>query len=348
MPKVLIAAGGTGGHLIPAQQLAELLLQKYPCEVLFAGFKLETSPYFNRSRFPFREVASAPLNRNPLPLGRGFLDALRLIRRENPAVVAGFGSYHTAPILLAAAVLRKKIVLYEANRVMGKVTRLFAPFAEAVAIQLPLVGHKRKNTVFVPLFPWIVQEANRDAARLEFGLESNRQTILVFGGSQGAQFLNETIPEVLKGRSDVQVIHLSGNEASAEEVRKRYKEAQVHAAVKGFESNMALAYAASDFAICRSGAGTTAELIRHKLPALLIPYPFAAEDHQRHNAEFLESLAVASCLLQKNATVKAIEERLCTLDWNGMRLAFGAKKEQDDVPIEALVAKVGGFGLCIT
>lgn len=344
--KVLIAAGGSGGHLLPAQQLAELLQKNHAAQIVFAGYKLDKTPFFRRDSFRFHEVCSAPIGRNPFHflrmMGRGFWSALEMIRKEKPDLVVGFGSYHTVPVLLAAALTGKKIVLYEANRIMGKVNRLFSPFAKAIAIQLPL---QHKKAVAVPLFPWIqnLDLPEKDEARKAYGLESDRFTVLVFGGSQGASFLNETMPSALS--KDTQVIHLAGSEEAAATVRERYRAAGIRAAVKGYESNMALAYSVSDLAVCRSGAGTTAELIRHQLPAFLIPYPFAAEDHQTVNARYLESLGGARWMAQSEATAEKIRKEIGSLDLATMRLALAKQKEQHSAPtdFDQLVAQCGGW-----
>lgn len=294
--KILIAAGGTGGHLLPAQQLAELIGSK--ADILFAGHKLGDSPYFQREQFRFVDVISAPIQKRFAFLRaffKGFVQAVRMIRKEKPDVVVGFGSYHTVPVLFASVILRKKIVLYEANRTMGKVTSLFAPFSKYLAAQFPLTD--RKNFTLVPLFPWIHKLApSKTSARKAYGLDPDLFTILVFGGSQGAKFLNELIPQAIEklGRP-VQVIHFGLEENPY----------SVQAVVKLYELDMAKAYAAADFVIGRSGAGTVSELIRYCVPSLLIPYPFAY-GHQQDNGEYLESLGGAFMLLQKEVTTEKV------------------------------------------
>lgn len=332
--KVLIAAGGTGGHLLPAQQLAEIL-QKQGAEIVFAGYKLTSSPYFRREQFRFQEIVSASLQEKRSVFAksffRGFLRAVWFLLRERPKVVIGFGSYHAAPVLLAAALFGKKIVLYEPNQVMGKVNRLFAPFAKRIAVQFPF----RSSDKFVPIrfFPWLRSKAPEKAAACrEFGLDPHRPIALVFGGSQGAAFLNDAVPEM--ALPNTQIIHLAGSEEAAQRVRQRYFEKGTTAVVKAFESNMPMAYAAADFAICRSGAGTLAELIRFHVPALLIPYPFATDDHQRHNAEFLTKLGGAIMQLQKEATPEILLKQVQKANWAAMKLALRTFEEQNRNRIE--------------
>jgi UDP-N-acetylglucosamine--N-acetylmuramyl-(pentapeptide) pyrophosphoryl-undecaprenol N-acetylglucosamine transferase len=313
--KIIIAAGGSGGHLLPAQQLA-LELQT-EAEIVFAGHRLASSPFFRRDLFSFRSIPAAPLKRSPRGLFEfikamvlGLYESIRLIKSFQPDIVVGFGSFHAFPLLLAAFLMRRKIVLFEANCLLGKVNRLFAFDAKIVAAQFLLKNNPR-NVSYVPLLPWsrqsILMEKNR--AREELGLDRERMTFLVFGGSQGAAFLNRSIPACLP--ANAQVIHLAGNDEAASEVAERYREAAVLAVVKGFESNMPSLYAAADFVICRSGAGTVAELIRYSLPALLIPFPFATDDHQRMNAEFLaKNIRGAAMLLEKTASPRLIEQAI--------------------------------------
>ncbi len=342
MLKVVIATGGTGGHLFPAQQLAELLGE---AEVHFAGHKLTSTPFFQR-KAPFHEIASTgSLKKWPLLL-KGLWQSLVLLSRLKPDVVVGFGSFHSFPTLLAAVILRKKIVLFEANCSLGKVNRFFAPFAEKVAFQFPILHPK---AVYVPLLPWVGKKErsktySHDLYRewlknREFGQEapqifvpergavfentarsegqkcgakptppkpdssttSGIFTILVFGGSQGAAFINQTFCQAAKLLSfPFQVIHLTGKEA----IEIKY---DAPAIVKPFEEEMAAAYEAADLVVCRCGAGTTAELIRFTKPSIVIPYPYA-HDHQRKNGEFLKE--GTRLLLQKEATAKRLAEEI--------------------------------------
>lgn len=293
MRKILIATGGTGGHLFPAHQLAEELSD---CEVLFAGYKLSTSPFFNR-KFPFVEIASSSSLKNPFALIKGVWQSLKLMLKFSPDVVVGLGSFHSFPILFAAIFLRKKIVLFELNCSLGKVNRFFAPFAKKIAFQFP-IPHKR--AVYVPLLPWKVLRKKGEKR------EEKVRTILVFGGSQGASFLNETFFEAAKLlKFSFQVIHLTG--------KKEELNYLVPAIVKPFESDMPSIYEKVDFAVCRCGASTTAELIRYNIPAVVIPYPYA-HNHQRKNGEFLGS--GVRLLDQKDASVKRLAEEIEALNAN--------------------------------
>lgn len=269
MGKVLIGVGGTGGHLFPAKQLSEKLVDD---DVLFAGHKLEKSPFFDKNH-PFVEIISTGSLKKIHLLLKGIYQSIRLIIRFKPDVVVGFGSFHSFPVLFAAALLRKKIVLFEANCSLGRANRFFAPLANKIAFQFPI---KHKKAAYVPLLPWI---ANKKSSK-KYEKDPDRLTILVFGGSQGARFLNETFPKVASLLTfPFQVIHLTGKDDS----NVKYS---VPSVVMEFESDMEAAYRVADIVVCRSGASTTAELIRYQKPALIVPYPYAY-DHQRKNGEFL-------------------------------------------------------------
>lgn len=315
--KILIAVGGSGGHLLPAQQLAGEL--KSEAEILFAGHRLESSTFFKQETFAFRSIAAAPLRYSFRGIwnflkfnGQGICQSIGLIRRFRPDLVVGFGSFHSFPVLAAAWLMGCKIALFEANCLLGKVNRLFSFTARTVFAQFSL-KKAPAHLKLVPLLPWKpLGDAEKRSVRVELGLDPEKPTFLVFGGSQGASFLNQAIPPVLPLHA--QAIHLTGKEAFVVEVKERYEKAGMTAWVKGFEPAMHRLYAAADFAICRSGAGTAAELIRHEIPALLIPFPLAADDHQRINAEFLERhVGGAKLLVEEWAHPKALSEAISGL-----------------------------------
>jgi UDP-N-acetylglucosamine--N-acetylmuramyl-(pentapeptide) pyrophosphoryl-undecaprenol N-acetylglucosamine transferase len=187
-----------------------------------------------------------------------------------------------------------------------------------VAFQFPvsLSFATPSKAVLVPLLPWKsldTESIQPTEARKRYGLDPCLQTILVFGGSQGASFLNGAIPGALKHfKEPFQVIHFTGSEEN--NVGAMYARFGIAARVQAFEKEMSYAYRAADLAICRSGAGTVAELIRFSVPALLIPYPFATGDHQRKNGDFLAStVGGGRLLLQIEATEEKIAAELQAL-----------------------------------
>ncbi len=313
--KIVIAAGGTGGHLLPAQQLALLLEQE--AEILFAGHGLERSPFFQRNRFPFHPIDAAPLRFSLKALlrfasvsCRSIGQSISLLHSFRPDLVIGFGSFHAFPVLAAAALLRKKIALFEANCQLGKVNRLFSPFAHLLAAQFPF----SKKAELVPLLPWKERRApwERKAALEKYKLDPDKKTCLVFGGSQGALFLNRIAPLIL--HDSMQAIHLAGKEERVEEVKDAYAKRGLIAAVKAYEEEMESAYAAADVAFCRSGASTVAELIAHQVPALMVPYPFSTDGHQIANGRFLAKIVGGGIMaLECEATPEVLSAQLKAL-----------------------------------
>lgn len=293
--RILIAAGGSGGHLFPAQKLAELFPE---AQIHFAGHRLADSPFFRREQFSFSSIESCSIDR-PVSflrtLWKSTPAALRPLRRWAPDVVVGFGSYHTIPVLLAAVILRKPIVLYEANASLGRVNGLFAPFARAVASPFPKLPCKQ--AVQIAFFPWIQEGFSPVEAQVRSREE--RPVCLVFGGSQGASFLNEHFWKIAQ-LAHLQVIHCTGSESTVAIVQEQYAKVGVPALVKAFESQMERVYAEVDCAVCRAGSGTVGELIHYRVPALLIPYPYAA-GHQQKNAEFFAGIGGGRWLKQNDA-----------------------------------------------
>jgi len=315
---IVIAAGGTGGHVFPAQALANHLLKKDPSyRIVFMGKGLDTNKFFDRITFTYERVDSASLSyKSPLKgfaaIFGGTIDAYRFLRKFRPSAVVGFGSFHSFTTVLAALLCRIPVILFESNSIPGKVNRLFSRFAVCTAVQFPAAKkHLKGESVDVSIpFGSLGQneEMSKEEALQYFGLLPDKYTFLVFGGSQGAGFINEvfldTLPVNKEKREAMQVIHLTGALTSPEETRKVYEEKGISACVKSFESNMRSAWVLADAAICRSGAATLAELIQFEVPSILIPYPHAKDGHQFKNALFMEEIGAAFCLEEKNVSTR--------------------------------------------
>lgn len=295
-PKILIATGGTGGHIFPAQALAsELLEKKY--ELLFAGGGLGSNRYFNRGRFSFSQVPSAtPLKGNPFKslfrIGKGIKQSLKLIDKFQPDMVVGFGSFYSFPVLAAARWRKIPIILFEPNAIPGKVNRLVSKWALLSAVQFSEAGNQLSGAIIEVKMPvGEKKQLNPDVARDYFYLDHQSFTFLVFGGSQGAESINrlfsQTILKVITPTA-FQVIHITGKTDSAELIRRQYEAAGIRACVKAFEERMDLAWSAADAVMGRSGAASIAELIKFEVPGILVPFPKAADDHQTKNALFIE------------------------------------------------------------
>ncbi len=311
---ILIATGGTGGHVFPAQALARQLQEK-DYDVLFMGKGLATNKYFERELFKSVSIDSAtPFQRGLFQkllavafLGKGIWQAFKEIRKFKPAMVVGFGSFHAFPVLAAAWFSRVPISLFESNSVPGKVNRFFSRYSLFCGVQFLEAQKRLKGVCYEVRMPFWSKGQEENSLANYFSLHPSLFTVLVFGGSQGAAFINPIVAETLNQfhleERPLQVIHMTGNEASSENIKKLYEKQGVGAHVKPFEKNMHLAWASADLVICRSGAATISEMIEFEVPAIFIPYPAATDQHQLKNALFLtEEVKGALCLEEKNLT----------------------------------------------
>ncbi len=302
--KIVLATGGTGGHVFPAQALAEQLGRlDSPPKMLFMGGKLGSNPFFDKSFYPFYEVPCGQLPlRHPLKALKGLWAMLQGVKvsflnlkKFRPDLVVGFGSYHSFPVLLAARLLSIPIVLHEGNVVPGKVNRLFSKMARLTAITFPETSlYLRGETVEtkMPLREGYCSALiSKEKARRHFGLDTGKKTLLVFGGSQGAHGLNKlvvsSLEKLVRRLEGLQVLHFSGSQEATSQLCMDYNTLGLASCVRHFETRMDLAWQAADLAITRAGAMSLLEQIEMEVPGILIPYPHAASDHQRKNAEFM-------------------------------------------------------------
>lgn len=324
--RVLITAGGTGGHLYPAQALAQQLIKtEHSPDILFAAGGLATNRFFDRSSFLFREISCSTLSKNPfkflknsLRILNGVRQSLKIIRQYKPDIVVGFGSFYTIPVLIASKIYNIPFVLHEANSVPGKANRWFAPYAAFIGVHFPFTATHLKGQVVevgLPLRETYQQQINKDKALEYYNLSKDSFTLLVFGGSQGATAINQLIEEALPYLNGlkIQFIHLVGQKDNLEYINALYKKYLFSAAVKVFEPQMQFAWKSADLFLGRSGASTVGEAIEVEVPGILIPYPHATEDHQNKNAEFFVQTVQGGIKLNQE-------------DLTGQRLATEIKK----------------------
>lgn len=304
--KVLIAVGGTGGHVFPALTLArQLKARDKLLEILFVGGGLSKNRYFEKESFPYKDVScgtlslSKPLQtcRNVFRIMKGIWQSRRAIREYKPDVVVGFGSYHTFPALIAAKMAGSPLVLHEANRIPGKVNRLLSPYAAITGVHFSDTAKRLKGNVEempIPLRDGYRKGTTTKAkARSHYGLDPAKTTLLIFGGSQGAQALNRIVSEAVQAlpAGKFQLLQFTGDPQTAKQLSDLYAKKGISACVKEFENRMDLAWQAADCVIARSGAGTLAEQLEFEVPGILIPYPHAADNHQESNADFMVDIA---------------------------------------------------------
>ena len=300
-PRVLIAAGGTAGHVVPALAIAAALRDS-GAHVEFAGGERAEAELVPAAGYPFHALEVAGLDRrNPLRAARAaglaaraVARARRLVADVRPDAVLGGGGYAAGPVGLAALTRRVPLVLTEADSHLGVANRLLAPFARHVFLAFPLEGRDppRYQVTGRPIPPG-TGAADRGAARRRFGIPEEARCLLVFGGSQGARSLNDAAIEAFGRDGPFHVLHACGRR-DYDELRARLDElgAPPHYRLEAYIAPFADAYAAADLAVARAG-GSVFELAAAGLPAILVPYPHATADHQRGNARWMAEAGAA-------------------------------------------------------
>ena len=303
----VVAGGGTGGHVTPAIALAErirsrgdsvaLLGSEYGLEtrlVPAAGFPLVVLPAKQLMGQSFaKRIAALP------GMLRACATALRVLRKRRADIVVSVGGYASVPAVVAAVLQRVPLVLVEPNAIPGRANRLAARFARRIFVQFEestrrfeaFGGRGRVHNTGIPLREDLLRAFDVDCPRR---IPTEPLRLLIFGGSQGAQQINEAMIEAAP-RLDpaaIEIVHQTG-EADRDRVAAAYADAKLEADVVSFENDMPSRYRWADLALCRSGALTVAELALAALPSLLVPYPFAADDHQAANARALKTAGAA-------------------------------------------------------
>src|SRR5258706_3752163 len=330
--RVVIAGGGTGGHLFPGIAVAREILKRRPdAQISFAGtargIEARVVP---REGFPLDLVRVGGLKGKEIThrmhglalLPAGMIDAWRIVGRRRPRLVIGVGGYSSGPVVLAAAVRGVATMILEQNAVPGLTNRLLAPFVRAAALTFESSARFFGSKAFVSGNP--VRQEFLDAAG-QGGWSANDGTgsrILVFGGSQGAHAINvamvEAAAQLAADGSRVHLTHQPG-ERDVEMVRAAYRTAGLQAVVEPFLYAMGEQIAGADVIVCRAGATTLAEITAAGKAAILIPLPTATDDHQRKNAEALLSAGAAEMLLQSGLTGDRLAGQVLKLAADGER-----------------------------
>ncbi len=303
-----VAGGGTGGHVTPALALAERIAARGDEVTIFgterglearlvpeAGFALETLP---GRQMMGRGIVSRLL---ALPvLAVACASAWRILGRRRIEIVLSVGGYASVPAVLAAVLRRLPVVLVEPNAIPGRANRYAARLARRIFVHFDVAAARFggcRDRVDAPGIPLRSALVEAFAGEHERRVPQPPFRLLIFGGSQGARQLNEAMMEAAPtlDPSSLEIFHQTGV-ADRERVAEAYAKAGLRAEVVAFETNMPQRYRWADLALCRTGALTVAELEMAGLPALLVPYPYAADDHQRANALALEQAGAARVL----------------------------------------------------
>ncbi len=319
--RVVITGGGTGGHISPGLAVAEALLEQAPdATVLFIGGRGMERQVVPAAGWAFASLAARPLTRGLnlrnlwalTVLGVGGVQALVLLGRFRPHVVVATGGYAAAPVGSAAAVLRIPLIVQEQNLIPGTTNRMLGRWARQVSISHESVAHYFPGKAVVTGVPIrkSARAGDRAHALARFGLLPGRPTLLVLGGSQGANALNAAVVKMLPHLSaaqPIQVLHQTGKDhvgwvqEQLAQLAPRKGAASPYVVVPYIEA-MGPAYACADLVLCRAGATTLAELTANGCPAILVPYPYAASGHQEPNAMRLEASGAALVMREADLT----------------------------------------------
>ncbi|MEA3305779.1 MAG: undecaprenyldiphospho-muramoylpentapeptide beta-N-acetylglucosaminyltransferase [Candidatus Omnitrophota bacterium] len=328
--KILIACGGSAGHIFPGFSLAEELAERYGNAVrisfITSDSKLARS-LLNESGFDFHTLPVEGFKKRTLRENFNFtagllissLKSMKILFKDRPDCFIGFGAYVSGPPFAAASLLGVPTLIHEQNFVLGKANRIMRYFATRIAYSFPkCVRFKKEKTVITgnPIRKGIVKSGNRNNSIDFLGLDRNKFTILVMGGSQGSRMINLTVIDAFKHmenklREAVQVIHISGS-GDYERLGKEYKGIDVRYKLYPFFKDMGVIYDTADMSISRAGSSAIFELCASKIPAVLIPYPFAG-GHQVRNAGFLASMNAAIMIEEKSFSGAALYSAIARL-----------------------------------
>jgi UDP-N-acetylglucosamine--N-acetylmuramyl-(pentapeptide) pyrophosphoryl-undecaprenol N-acetylglucosamine transferase len=324
--RIVIAGGGTGGHLYPGIAVARELLKRRPgAQISFAGtargIEARVVPHegfaldlVRVGGLKGKEITHRIYGLMLLPLG--FQDAWRLVSARRPQLVIGVGGYSSGPVVAAAALRRIPTMLLEQNAVPGLTNRLLSRFVRAAAVTFESTREFFGSKGFVSGNPVRPEFLETIRPREDESSHDGSFRVLVFGGSQGAHAINvamvEAAPRLAADASRLRLTHQTG-ERDVEMVRAGYRAAGFQAEVEPYLYDMGARIAAADLIICRAGATTLAEITAAGKAALLVPLPTATDDHQRKNAEALASAGAAEVLLQADMNGSSLAERLLAL-----------------------------------
>lgn len=307
---VAIACGGTGGHLFPGMAVAAALQQRR-CDVLLivSRKEIDRQGAGSSSDFETLHLPVVPLLSNNLAIflrrsWRSFLLLRRAFKKRKPDAVLAMGSFTSAPPVFAGKLYGALTCLHEANSVAGRANRFLAPWVDKVFIGFASAATQLRNRSVqftgTPVRAQF-QPADPEASRIALGLHPKKPVLLMMGGSQGASAMNLALTQILPRLSqrlpDLQYLHLTGA-GTFEEIRTGYANVEAKAVILPFLTEMELALGAASIAISRAGASSLAELAAMQLPAILVPYPAAADDHQYYNARAFAQAGAARLLVQ--------------------------------------------------
>lgn len=351
---IMIMAGGTGGHVFPGLAVAHAM-QNLGWKVVWLGTRngMETTlvpqhgftlELIDFSGLRGKKIMSYVLL--PWRLAKACWQSLRILQSQRPQVVLGMGGYPALPGGIVAFLSGKPLLIHEQNRIAGLTNRVLAKFAKRVLLAFPGALQNQKNKVQVTGNPIRTEIVQLSAPELRYNQRTGRLKILVVGGSLGAQALNTVLPRALSMIPENErpiVTHQSGKVHLAT-LRQTYAQYGVTGNLLAFIEDMALYYKTCDLVICRAGALTVSELAAAGIASILVPYPYAVDDHQTANARFLSEGDAAVLWPQSELTADALAHwlRACTRE-KLQTMAINARKLALPVATQSVVAACQQF-----
>lgn len=316
MKKIIFTAGGTGGHIFPALAVAKLC-NEY--NILWVGAK----GGIENKIIPQHNIAIQSINISalrkkglirlfamPFLLLRSFWQVFKIILKERPDVIIGFGGYATFPVCFVGNLLRIPVIIHEQNSIPGLTNKILAKFANKVIVAFPRVLSSKKTLLLGN--PVRKDLLTISAPEERYSSRVGGLNILVLGGSLGAKIFNDCLPkvfnrvELIKSDHIANIKHQAGR-GDCEEVLAKYHELGIkNVQVTSFIDDMALEYRNADLIICRAGASTVSEVCNVGIAAIFVPYPYAVDDHQRYNVQGLVDENAALMILQNELEINGL------------------------------------------
>ncbi|MGD1972876.1 MAG: undecaprenyldiphospho-muramoylpentapeptide beta-N-acetylglucosaminyltransferase [Desulfobacterales bacterium] len=324
--RIVIAGGGTGGHLFPGIATAqEFETRNAATSIIFVstGNALEKS-VLSKTGYPLQTITVAAIKGRGLcnqvksvaNIPKGILEANRILKNFSPDLTIGLGSYSAGPVVFAAWLRRIPIVIHEQNILPGITNRILSRFANRIYISF----ENTKSSLDLRKVRWtgnpvrreLLEYCDHNAAKKRDNAGNRSFTVLIIGGSQGAHRINMAVIEALeylKDKDQLHFVHQTGD-ADEQQVNKAYRQNHIRCTVQSFFNNMDELYRKSDLLICRAGATTVAEITALGKAVIFIPFPHAADDHQVLNAGSLSDHGAAETIIEKDLSGQLLSERI--------------------------------------
>lgn len=343
--KIIFAGGGTGGHLFPAVAMAEEFRKRHPrSEIFFVGTRrgLESEVIPQRG-FKLYQIKIVGIKRKldlklalfPFYVLLSLLQSHQILKGISPDLVVGTGGYVSFPVVLLASLKSIPSLIQEQNSYPGISTRILSLWVDRVCLAYPesvvfFILKRKLKVVGNPVREDIVGGGKYSSKR-DFNLDPDKKTVFVLGGSQGSKAINGALLDALdflNKEKDIQILWQTGK-SDYPRIKKLAEKHKAEVSVFPFIQDMSSAYQISDLLVSRAGALSLAEILFWGKPALLVPYPYAAGDHQRHNAESLKKKGAAEIIFQKDLNGKSLFKRITQLlkDENKLKKMAEASKE---------------------